>query len=249
MKALLKSMFARLGYRITRLDRANPDAKVAAGLSPSECYGYFQTFCPIFQPWLGYKDFAVAMEGVREKTLVSPDRCYQLWKFAQHARQLPGDFLECGVFRGGTALLLVRTLMQGKLWLFDSFEGLPSASKEKGDHYQRGDFGDTSLSAVIALLKPYAANVEIKQGWIPASFAGLEHLHFSFAHVDVDLYEPALECCHFIWPRLVSGGVMIFDDYGFPACRGERTAVDAFFAEKSQPVIALPTGQALVIKT
>ena len=189
------------------------------------------------------------MEGVREKTLVSPDRCYQLWKFAQHARQLPGDFLECGVFRGGTALLLARTLAQRKLWLFDSFEGLPTASKDKGDHYQRGDFGETSLEAVSALLSPYLNNIEIKKGWIPASFAGLEHLRFSFAHVDVDLYEPAFECCQFIWPRLVAGGVMIFDDYGFPACRGERNAVDAFFTGKKQPVIALPTGQALVFKT
>jgi O-methyltransferase len=66
--------------------------------------------------------------------------------------------------------------------------------------------------------------------------------------VDVDLYEPALDCCRFVWPRLNSGGVILFDDYGFPACRGERTAVDEFFAEMDCPVVTLPTGQGLVIK-
>jgi hypothetical protein len=42
---------------------------------------------------------------------------------------------------------------------------------------------------------------------------------------------------------------MMFDDYGYPACRGERNAVDEYFSDKSQPVIVLPSGQALVIKT
>ena len=42
---------------------------------------------------------------------------------------------------------------------------------------------------------------------------------------------------------------MIFDDYGFPACRGEKDAVDEFFADKPEKPITLPTGQALVIKT
>ena len=84
-------------------------------------------------------------------------------------------------------------------------------------------------------------------GWLPHSWALA--LQFSFAHVDVDIYDPALACCDYIYPRLVSGGVMMFDDYGYPACRGERNAVDKFFADKSQPVIALPSGQGLVIKT
>jgi O-methyltransferase len=255
IKSIVKSTLSRLGYTLVNTAKqqgpSDPDSKVAAGLPPSECYGVFNTGFPIFQPWLGYGDFVGAFDGVKERTLVSADRCYLLWKFAQHARQLPGDFIECGVFRGGTALLLSRTLQSAgnKLWLFDSFEGLSDASQEKGDFYQRGNFNETSFEGVSELLKPFSQTVELRKGWIPATFTGLEHLKFSLAHVDVDIYEPALACCEFIYPRLVPGGVMVFDDYGYPACRGERNAVDKFFADKRQPVISLPSGQALVIKT
>jgi O-methyltransferase len=255
MRTLIKSVLRRSGYRIERIKESegalDPDSKAAATLSASECYARFQTVCPIFQPWLGYGDFVAAFDGVRERTLVSPDRCYLLQQFARHACQLSGDFIECGVFRGGTALLLARTLpiRRVKLWLFDSFEGLSEASLEKGDFYKRGDFTESSFEAVSELLSPYSQRVELRKGWIPASFSGLEYLRFSFAHVDVDIYDPALACCDFIYPRLVAGGVMVFDDYGYPACRGERNAVDKFFADKSEPVITLPSGQGLVIKT
>ena len=251
MKSLIKSTIKKFGYRIEKLQiSSDKDSMVAATLPASECYGQFRTVCPIFQPWLGYGEFAAAFEGVKEKTLVSPDRCYLLWKFAQQASQLAGDFIECGVFRGGTALLLARMLSQAnkKLWLFDSFEGLSQDSLEKGDFYRKGEFNETSLEAVSELLSPYSHCVALRKGWIPASFIGSEHLQFSFAHVDVDIYDPALACCKFIYPRLVSGGIMMFDDYGYPACRGERNAVDEFFADKGHPVIVLPSGQALVIK-
>ena len=248
MKGLIKSILGKIGYRIERIQRpeatSDLDSKVAATLPASEGYA-------TFQPWLGYGDFVAAFDGVEEKTLVSADRCYLLQKFAQHASQLKGDFIECGVFRGGTALLLARSLPKDarKLWLFDSFQGLSEASKNKGDFYRQGDFQETSYEAVSALLSPYSQKIELRRGWIPTSFGGLEHLKFAFAHVDVDLFEPALACCQFIYPRLVFGGVMIFDDYGYPACRGERNAVERYFADKSQPIIALPSGQALVIKT
>jgi hypothetical protein len=42
---------------------------------------------------------------------------------------------------------------------------------------------------------------------------------------------------------------MIFDDYGFPACHGEKVAVDEFFADKAESPIALPTGQAIILKS
>ncbi len=251
MKKIIKRIFHDLGYRIERINvPTDPDSRVAATLPASECYAKFVSSGPIFQPWLGHGDFVAAYEGVKEKTLVSPDRCYLLWKLAQHARQLRGDFIECGVYRGGTALLLARTLpSEGKtLWLFDSFEGLPKESAAQGDFYKQGTFNETSLKEVSQLLLPYAKRLEVRKGWIPSTFAGLDHLQFSFAHVDVDLHDPALACCEFIYPRLVPGGAMVFDDYGYPACRGEREAVDKFFAGKPEPVISLPSGQALVLK-
>ena len=83
----------------------------------------------------------------------------------------------------------------------------------------------------------------------PETFDGLEAGRFSFVHVDVDLYQPTIDCCHFFYPRLVPGGMMVFDDYGFPACRGEKDAADEYFSDKAEKPFVLPTGQGIVIKS
>ena len=57
-----------------------------------------------------------------------------------------------------------------------------------------------------------------------------------------------MSTCEFVYPRLVPGGMMVFDDYGFWSCPGARMAVDQFFAEKLERPLALPTGQAIVTK-
>jgi O-methyltransferase len=57
-----------------------------------------------------------------------------------------------------------------------------------------------------------------------------------------------LDALEFIWPRLVSGGFIVFDDYGFPTCPGAREAVDEFFDAKDSIPLCLPTGQAIVFK-
>jgi len=215
MKKTIKNIFNLMGYKIEKLPNQNSvalnlDSKVALTLAAAECYAKYSTACPVFQPWLGYGDFAEVYSGVQENTLVSPDRCYFVWKFAQYAARLEGDFIECGVFRGGTALLLARTLyssQSGKLWLLYSFEGLSDAFLEKGDHYRRGDFSDTSEEAVSQLLAPFLDSVKLRKGWIPHSFIGLEDLRFSFTHVDVDLYDPALACCEFIIRDLSKEGL------------------------------------------
>jgi O-methyltransferase len=188
-------------------------------------------------------------QGIAQHTLVSPDRCYLLARFAQHAANLPGSFAEAGVFRGGTALMISRLLADsGKtFYLFDSFQGLPAQSTSHDNYYREGAF-KAQEAETRTLLRDYEGFLRFRVGWIPQTFAGLEEERFPFVHVDIDLYQPALDCCAFFYPRLVPGGVMIFDDYGFPACRGEKEGVDEFFADKLETPIVLPTGQALVVK-
>jgi O-methyltransferase len=53
---------------------------------------------------------------------------------------------------------------------------------------------------------------------------------------------------NFFWPRLVPGGIVVCDDYGFTTCPGARSAMDEFFAELGVGIIELTTGQALAIK-
>jgi O-methyltransferase len=251
-KKACKSVFHKLGYEISAIDQTPPDRDFQAAtlLDDARLYHQFVGPCPTFSPWLGHPDFQVIYEGADRHTIVSPDRCYMLISLARHATHLPGHFAECGVYTGGTALMLARLLNNetGRhLYLFDSFQGLPKATREEERWFAEGEFRFDSVDKIKELLDGFGS-VFIRPGWIPETFKGLEDRRFAFAHLDVDLYQSTLDCCRFFYPRMLPGGVMLFDEYGFAPARGERDAVDEFFADKRERPISLPTGQAFVMK-
>ncbi len=213
---------------------------------------------PVFSPWLGYGAFTAVFDEVRPFTLVSADRCHVLYSLAIQAAGLTGQWYECGVYRGGTAMLLAHVLRthQWEAWdadtrlhLFDTFEGMPETDPRE-DRHSKGDFADSSADLVRRRLDAINPGlVDIHKGLIPETFAGLEAHRIAFAHIDVDIYRSVVDCCAFVYPRMTPGGFMVFDDYGFPTCPGARKAVDAFFADKPENPLVLPTGQAVVFKT
>ena len=205
---------------------------------------------PLFSPWEGLPSFKPHYDAVRDHTLVSADRCWILASCMAQARELKGDFAEFGVFRGGTALLAARLLAEAQddrpLHLFDSFAGMPRTSAD--EPYNAGDFNQTSAASVEKLVAPTGAKTVFHVGFIPDTFvdAGIDRL--AFAHIDVDLYQSVLDSIAFVYPRLVPGGLLVFDDYGFPGCVRAREATDQAFKTLREKPIYLPTGQALVIK-
>jgi len=249
-----KSYFERQGYGTYLV--AKKDFLAALTVKEAQYYTQWCAPCPLFTPWAGHPDFQKVYEGIEPHTLVSPERCYTLASLARHSLHLDGDFAECGVFKGGTALLLCRVLQNSQLtanpdktlYLFDSFEGLPQENRSHDNEYSQGTFAIESVESVKNLLSDFRNCTDFRKGWIPDTFQGLDDRHYAFAHIDVDLYQSALDCCRYFYPRLVPGGVLIFDDYGFPAARGEKDAVDEFFADKPEAPITLLTGQSLVIK-
>jgi O-methyltransferase len=251
LKALAKSVARRLGYEVHR-SRAGEsiDHLAARSVRDAEYYTQWSPPSPLFAPWAGHPTFERLYEGVERYTIVPRDRCYILASLADYASHLPGDLAECGVYKGGTALLLCRVTAgrQKRLYLFDSFEGLPAGHPDKDKWFEEGQFTIGSVDSVKHLLSDFDDVTNIRKGWIPETFAGLEDRTYAFAHIDVDLYQAALDCCGYFYPRLVRGGAMLFDEYGFAAARGERDAVDEFFADKLESPIVLPTGQAVILK-
>ena len=69
-----------------------------------------------------------------------------------------------------------------------------------------------------------------------------------FCHIDVDVYESAKDAFAFAWPRLVSGGVIVFDDYGFADCGGVTDYVDEAPWGNSGTWVYSLSGQAIVVK-
>ena len=233
-------MLAATGYFRLRTRLANKGAPVRD----------LDLYRPLFSPWEGETNFKRLYDPIRAHTLVSPERAWMLLHLMRHALALPGDFAEFGVFRGGTALLAAEILRDAHdaraLHLFDSFAGMPVTSD--GEPFSQGDFGQTSEAAVRALVAPTGANAQFHAGFIPDTFQGVDIPRLAFAHVDVDLYQSVLDSIEFVYPRLVPGGILVFDDYGFPSCTRAREATDQAFAGRREKPIYLPTGQAFVIK-
>lgn len=212
-------------------------------------------YAPHYSPWLE-KDFVERVLRVREFTGLSPEKLYFLEYFAKSTFDIDGDIAELGVWRGGGAKFIADIFKDGcklnkNLYLFDSFEGMKKVDSNE-DRHKIGDFSDTSFQRVEALVAaPHSINISVvlKQGWIPATFTGLEDTKFSFAHIDLDLYEPIKDALSFIYPRLLRLGVLVFDDYGFASCPGARKAVDEFVAQVDESLLVLGTGQAVLIRT
>lgn len=246
LQRFLRGLVRRTGFDVVR---SRPRNLLLDGRPIAD----FEFYTPLFAPWHGYEAFAKYRKLAQPYTLVSPDRCWVLYCLAQQCMQLPGDLWECGVYKGGTARMLAELLADSPtrgdatLHLFDTFSGMP-ATDPRRDLHQPGDFADTSLDAVMTRVG-HPGLVHYHPGLIPTTFATLEHTSIAFAHIDVDIHKAVLDCCEFILPRLVIGGVMVFDDYGFPTCPGARQAVDAFFAGTPFVPLVLPTGQALVFKS
>ncbi len=240
LKTIIKNLGDAFGVHITRKGQGGPYT-----LSPA--FGY-ATYSPWFEPWF-QEVFAPA------KPLVSSrdDRCYTLYRFAQHCAHLPGDFAECGVFRGGTAWLAVRALREAgvtnkEVHLFDTFAGMPDVARDDASTHLVGDLNQTSADAVAALFRddPF---VKLHPGVIPDTLPPVAERRFAFVHVDVDLYASTRDSFAFFYDRMTPGGVMLCDDYGFPAYeRSAKLAVDEFFDKRPEKPIVVATGQCFIIK-
>lgn len=193
----------------------------------------------------GYRQLRLRLAG---HTLLSDDRLQVLHQLAGAVRRIPGSVAEVGVHRGGSALLLAEVFAatDKQLHLFDTFTGMPEQT-EACDLHCAGDFADTSLAAVRQLLADYAG-VQLHPGTFPATVTTeLAAARFCFVHIDADIQRSVADCCAFFQPRLEPGGMLLFDDYGFPTCPGVRRAVDGYFRDRPERPIYLPTGQALII--
>lgn len=180
-------------------------------------------------------------EMVHNRSAIEPYRLHTLYQFAVRYASV-GNFAEVGVYRGGSAYIL-KQLCRHKTYLFDTFAGMPPVNPDRDLHHT-GDFNDTSLEDVQRFVG--LDEVEYCVGTFPQSLEPRhKDLTFAFVHVDVDIYQSTLDCIDFFEPRLLPGGVMIFDDFGFWTCPGSR---DAVLNRLGSSVVYLATGQCIYIK-
>lgn len=180
-----------------------------------------------YSPWYDDLEFLKVYDECKKHTLVDIYRCYELWNYIKKNNHIKGDVLEVGVWRGGSGCIIAKAsqlFSDGKIYLADTFSGVVKASSND-TVYKGGEHSDTNIEIVNDLIGGLGLNnVEILKGIFPdeINFKLLElnEVSLKMCHIDVDTYSSAKDIFLNIWPLIVSGGVVIFDDYGFWGCEG-----------------------------
>lgn len=190
-------------------------------------------------------------------------RFYNLIEIYNLVAGLKGKTAEVGCWKGLSAFILnshIRGLNPAHrgqdFWVIDSFEGLspPTPEDLQLEHFvstevlpcdgkTAGSFS-ANLEQVREALKGFP-EIRYAKGWLPAVLEQCpQDKSWKFVHIDLDLYRPIKEAFGFFAPRMVRGGIIVFDDYGSLGWPGARLAVDEIAAGRRGSLARLSSGQA-----
>lgn len=202
--------------------------------------------------------YRAGMENGNPATRVEWRVHVALWCATQAVR-LPGDFVECGVHTGilsGAVMtwLDFARLAPRRFFLFDTWAGIPveQMSEEErrgGEHmnrkYQNGDH----LHADVQRKFSRWPNAVIVRGRVPDSLTVLNDTpEIAYASIDLNVAEAEMGAIEFLWPRMVRGGLVLLDDYGWAPHIAQKRAWDDWARRNGTMILALPTGQGLIVK-
>lgn len=210
--------------------------------------------------------------SVAPYTKTSPARLVALREAVQYAvaAGVPGGFVECGVWRGGSVMAVAQTLVElgatdRELWLYDTFAGMapPTAADRTADGRAASDWvadgrrrdGERGvLAASVAEVKANIASTGYPEGLVHVVVGRVEetlaeHLpeRVALLRLDTDFYESTRAELAHLYPRLSKRGVLIIDDYGY--WLGARKAVDEYFAERPELLLRVDGSARFVVKT
>jgi hypothetical protein len=208
-------------------------------------------------PDAGPLTFDAAADGIIPRvtpyTMTSPERVNALIRAVRYVAEhdIPGAIVECGVWRGGSMMAVARTLLalgdaERDLYLFDTFEGMSPpteadvdlsgrrasqalAQTARTDEHSYWCYAslDDVKSALGRVGYP-AARLHYVQGKVEETVPAQAPPEIALLRLDTDWYESTKHELAHLYPRLVSGGVLIVDDYGH--WKGSRQATDEFIA-------------------
>jgi hypothetical protein len=176
-----------------------------------------------------------------------------IWRFhtlawaATQTLPLAADFVECGVYEAVSTRILARYLdfaaVPKRWYLYDLFDN-PGGSGQ-GQHMAK--HGPELHARVVASLTGHP-NISVIKGRVPEIFATTVPDRVALLHLDLNDAGAEIAALDELFPRLVPGGMIVLDDWGWADYRPQQTAEEAYFAERGYAVLDLPSGQGLVIK-
>ena len=180
-----------------------------------------------YAPWQADGSSSAVYHAVRKNTLVDVWRCYELWSLLGELRDVPGAHP-----RGRRVARRHRSAHGGQarpalgiedtVYLCDTWEGVVKTG-DVDTYYRDGKHDDTSqrdrrAPGRDARARPTSSCCRASSPTTPATRSPTGRS--GSCHIDVDVYQSAKDVLDWAWPRLSPGGVVVFDDYGFPACPG-----------------------------
>jgi hypothetical protein len=199
-----------------------------------------------------WRNFAIYSRRVFMKRFLA------LYELYRQVADLPGDVVELGVYRGNSLMAFANFMeirnmgdRHRRVIGFDNFKGFGDLDEKDGA--EKPEFGKTGggfasrdfeepLRDAIAIFDadrfiPYKPRILLVKGdieeTVPRFVAENPGTRIALLHFDADLYRPTLVALERLWPLVVPGGIVAFDEYGIPPWEGESRAVDEFFAGKA----------------
>lgn len=200
------------------------------------------------------------IRAVSPYTMTSVQRLVALCDAVQYVvrNQIPGDIVECGVWRGGSMMAIARTLIQADdqsrhLYLFDTYEGMTppsdkdiSAQGESASNLLHNEDKEDPQSVwcvapidgvrrVMGSIGYESSKVHFIKGRVEETLPSMAPERISLLRLDTDWYESTLHEMEQLFPRLSKGGVLIIDDYGH--WQGARQAIDEYIKENKLQIL------------
>jgi len=199
--------------------------------------------------------FARIFEEARHYTMTGKEAMFALYEAVRYvcSRGIAGDFVECGIWRGGSALVAALTMREigdeRRLHLYDTFEGMTRPTDKDVD-YEGGRADDYMARYSDDGRWCYADEAEVQTLFQSRGFGDLVRIvkgdvadtlrtdlpeSISILRLDTNWYESTKQELEVLYPLVSPGGVLIVDDYGH--WEGSREAVDEYFVTRKRPLL------------
>lgn len=183
-----------------------------------------------------------------------------LWA-AYSAVRVRGDFVECGVNKGFLSSAVMKALdwdATGRtFYLLDTFMGLDerqvSDTERKAGVIERNrreletGFYTKNFHLIEANFSEWK-NKKLIVGSIPDTLHEVSASAIAFLHIDLNCSPPEVAAIESMWDRLVTGGIVLLDDYAYYGYQPQKKGMDVWAEANHVPIASLPTGQGLIIK-
>ena len=238
IKQSIKKLLKLFSYEIKKIHKSN---NLTFNSEQKNNFEYFYKLCE------------------KESLNVSKERFLSLYQSINYIckNNISGDFVECGVFKGGSAMMMAYALQEfnlnnknnKKIWLYDTFEGMANPGKHdenilnqkailelkriKKEENKKDIWAFSSINYVDQnILKTGIAreNIVFVKGLVENTLNEKKPNEISLLRLDTDFYESTKIELETLYPLLVKGGILIVDDYGH--WKGCKKAVDEFFQDK-----------------